>query len=532
MGETRVDLLHLLEDLRDAYPGSTEDTLLTEVVANSLDSGARTIALITDAAARTLTIVDDGRGMRRRELARYHDIAASTKVRGETIGFAGVGIKIALLVSEQVVTETRAGRQHVATVWGLAARHRAPWKWVPPAGLVGQHGTAVRLTLDNGLSPLLDPGYLEAALRRHFEPLLTPDLAALLVARYPAGVRLVVNGRPLAPEGAAGGEVATLSVRIGRQRKPAALGWLARVAEPLAEERAGLAVSTLGKVIKRGWEWLGLTPATPGRLTGLIEVPGLAQCLTLNKADFARAGPGGSVYLAYRKAIQEAVARQLTLWGDGAEPSDAGRRRVARPVERDLEQVLTNLARDFPLLAALVEQHRGGQGRLPTSGSRGSAAASNGHDLAGCAGVSAGVPVGAERPPGSASAATRSAGAAAQSPESDRASAPGAGDGVRTARGHGQSRAGRYGLALDFEHRPGDPEPARLVESTVWINDAHPAYRRAAASRSEGYHLALATALALASLAVEPAKEHAFVTAFLGAWGAAIDRRPLRGRRG
>ncbi len=66
----------------------------------------------------------------------------------------------------------------------------------------------------------------------------------------------------------------------------------------------------------------------------------------------------------------------------------------------------------------------------------------------------------------------------------------------------------------------------------MWINDAHPAYRRAAASRSEGYHLALATALALASLAVEPAKEHAFVTAFLGAWGAAIDRRPLRGRRG
>ena len=27
MGETRVDLLHLLEDLRDAYPGSTWDRL-------------------------------------------------------------------------------------------------------------------------------------------------------------------------------------------------------------------------------------------------------------------------------------------------------------------------------------------------------------------------------------------------------------------------------------------------------------------------------------------------------------------------
>jgi hypothetical protein len=37
---SRVDLLHLLEDLRDAYPGAVEETILTEVVANSLDSAA------------------------------------------------------------------------------------------------------------------------------------------------------------------------------------------------------------------------------------------------------------------------------------------------------------------------------------------------------------------------------------------------------------------------------------------------------------------------------------------------------------
>ena len=46
MGETRVDLLHLLEDLRDAYPGILEETILTEIVANSLASGAdRELAL-------------------------------------------------------------------------------------------------------------------------------------------------------------------------------------------------------------------------------------------------------------------------------------------------------------------------------------------------------------------------------------------------------------------------------------------------------------------------------------------------------
>ena len=30
MGETRVDLLHLLEDLEDAHPGGLEETILRE----------------------------------------------------------------------------------------------------------------------------------------------------------------------------------------------------------------------------------------------------------------------------------------------------------------------------------------------------------------------------------------------------------------------------------------------------------------------------------------------------------------------
>ena len=41
MGETRVDLQHLLEDLRDANTGPLEETILTEVIANALDSGHR-----------------------------------------------------------------------------------------------------------------------------------------------------------------------------------------------------------------------------------------------------------------------------------------------------------------------------------------------------------------------------------------------------------------------------------------------------------------------------------------------------------
>ncbi len=112
MGETRVDLQHLLEDLRDAYTGSLEETILTEITANALDSGATRISFQPRATDGTLTVVDDGRGMKRRDLGRYHDVAASSKARGEGIGFAGVGIKLS---------------SSAAASLGASGRSRRPW---------------------------------------------------------------------------------------------------------------------------------------------------------------------------------------------------------------------------------------------------------------------------------------------------------------------------------------------------------------------------------------------------------------------
>jgi hypothetical protein len=529
MGETRVDLLHLLEDLRDAYPGEIEETILTEIVANALDSGAANIRLLTDNAVATLTVVDDGQGMRRHELARYHDLAATSKTRGEGIGFAGVGIKLGLLVSEEVVTETRRGAVHVATTWRLTSRQRASWRWLTPPGLVERRGTGVRLRLQNPLlSRLLDTGYVEETLRHHFQPLLDATFDAILAPHYPRGVAFTVNGMRLGSESRVGSESAPIAVRLARKRKPSAAGYLVHDRVTLPEEWRGLAISTFGKVIKRGWDWLGLAPAAPDRVGGLVEVPALAGCLTLNKADFIRVGARGAAYLAYRKAIQEAVAAQLSAWGDLVEPGADVRRRAARPVERDLESVLGQLADDFPLLASLVERRAGGQRRLPMGRPDGelgaSALAAPLIAMHGEAVLDEAEARLSDRDPSSAPILDLDGPDAPPSSSRDDASpAPAPTGTLPSARGRRQP--GRYGLSLKFEPRPDDSELARLIESTVWINEAHPAFRRAAASRSEGYHLAVSVALALAPLAVEPANEHGFLTAFLSAWGAATSRR-------
>ena len=549
MGETRVDLLHLLEDLRDAYPGAIEETILTEIVANALDSGAGAIRFAADPVETTFTVVDDGSGMRREELRRYHDVAATTKARGQGIGFAGVGIKLGLLVSHEVLTESRRGATHVATRWHLASRHRAPWKWVPPPGLVGERGTAVRLHLQNPLSPLLDPGFVEAALARHFRPLLDPTFDAFLASHYPRGVRFEVNGRSLSRSRREVPEAAPIEIRLARRRKPSAVGWLVREAAVLPESQRGVAVSTFGKVIKQGWDWLSLAPASADRVAGLVEAPALAECLTLNKADFIKSGARGATYLAYRKVIQEAVAAQLERWGDGRGAVDEARRRAARPVERDLERVLVDLAHDFPLLATLVERHAGGQRRLPVTSAADAAdvravvAAGDGAGAAraqdGDGGEAPGTPPGSSTPAAGGEAEASAAPPAEPGPDDAVGSAPTVEAGTGAAAAGGASRLagtgparrpGRYGLSIQFEARPDDPELGRLVESTVYVNEAHPAYRRAVASRSEGYHTALAVALALAPLAAGSAREHEFVTTFLAHWGGALTALKRRGR--
>ena len=207
-----------------------------------------------------------------------------------------------------------------------------------------------------------------------------------------------------------------------------------------------------------------------------MEVPALAECLTLNKADFIRAGARGATYLSYRKAVQEAVGHQLAEWGQAGESDERARRRAARPVERDLEAVLADLADDFPLLASLVEQRTGGQRRLPVARAGGAAEEASlltrrESDIA--PGEYAPVDDAGDTPAGETS-----------SPEMPASSAGGPGTPTeppplppstgRLAVGPRTRRPARYGLSIQFEQRPDDVELARLIESTVWVNEGHP----------------------------------------------------------
>ena len=138
MGETRVDLQHLLEDLRDAYPGSIEETILTEIMANSLDSGATRIVFDADPAPAHV----NRRGQRLGHAAARigalsrHRVEHQNPRRRDWLCRRRHQARLAGMQRSDHRNSPRQNprREHVA----MSSRHRAPWKWVTPLGLISR----------------------------------------------------------------------------------------------------------------------------------------------------------------------------------------------------------------------------------------------------------------------------------------------------------------------------------------------------------------------------------------------------------
>lgn len=508
MGETRVNLQHLLEDIRDTYPFPVEEAIVSELVANGLDSGASEIRFLVSSRDKTMTMVDNGRGMNPPQLEHYHDIAATTKVRGKGIGFAGVGSKLALLVAHRVITETKAGRSYNATRWHLESSQRAPWELIEPAGILesARSGTAVTLVF-NSVSPLTEPNYVELILQSHFHPLLDETFREIFKSVYPEGIRFSVNGRSVAaPELAELRERKTFVVRSQRSvaGKPVGVGFIGRSEEDLPETQRGIGISAYGKVIKRGWDWLGLTPKHPAHLSGVVEVPALVEILTTNKADFLKDSGSLKKYYRYRKAIQAALEPILRSLGETTPARERSERDV-RPLEREVERVLGNMLGEYPEIAPLIGRRRTSQPGVTLAPDR------------------EGPALGVLTETLAEIAQQQSAEGASESPaqvppmpveavlEPNEEGAP--------ARPQEGKRVGP-GLMIGYEDAPERGELGWLLENTIWINRAHPAYQKAVAGGHEHYHVVLTVAWVLLGHLDDRHSAQQFIGEFLFGWGA------------
>ncbi len=517
VNETRVNLRHLLEDLRDAYASPVEEVIVTELIANALDSGATRIQLETQPSQCIFRCTDNGTGMNREALRSYHNIAASTKERGAGIGFAGVGAKLSLLVAEKVVTETRGknGAQGAAE-WFLKNAFRAPWKFVPFSGLIENgKGTAVTIILKDLTSSLLDPTFLTKTVQRHFYPLVAynEEIDKVLKTMYKKPIDLLVDREKIRAL-PLGGHTRSFFVHVGKNRKAIGAGFIEKAnmdenfwsrlfgRDPVRPTDNGLRISTYGKVIRGGWEWLGISLKHPELLLGVVEVPALSEILTTNKSDFLTTPNALKKYYDIRKAIQHAVLPVLRELGEVEEKKDESKTPSAyKPLTQDIEGALSLMSDAFPELEALVGEHwrrrKASEGKAQKKDKRVSAESLDQVQI------------------------NKKIDDALPSQKRVHTSLNVDPDGKQT------KRERQPGMEIAFEDFLDETTClllGKLIEEKVIVNTAHPAWKRAEHLGQEPYHVLITVALTLGDYLQSPQGLTPFVSDFLKAWSEAAEK--------
>ena len=295
-------------------------------------------------------------------------------------------------------------------------------------------------------------------------------------------------------------------IHFGKKGKPVGVGFVRKYKEPLDEEKRGIAISTCGKVIKHGWDWLGISAKNPDYISGVVEIPGLSLILTTNKADFLKDTASLQKYYRYRKAVQEVIEPILKEFGEINESREKPAKEL-RPLEKEIRGILDNMLNDFPELDPLLGRRKKFEATIgvldDTSASEsGTAVEENLEKTAINHDVNDGK---AEEN--------------AKNRENENGGLPNLDIGELN---NGLPQEGKRkppGLMIGFYDNKDSNELGKIEEGTVWINNEHPAFKRIAKSGGEKYHIVVSTAFVLSGYLQEQKSLQAFINRFLSDWG-------------
>ncbi len=313
-----VDLYHWLQNRVDSYTIPAWEATLVELIANSLDAKSSEISINADSSRRVLCIADNGHGMNDSEFQEYHNVSFSKKRKGRGIGWAGEGAKLALWLSDSVITETKSESFHGASKWWL--ENRGFWRDPLPDKTLKQNGTKTTLFLKEEVSAPLRESELKRMLATHYYPLFDPFISVIyqMTGIYPAGIRFFINGNSFIPDTAIDSKVVKEKHEfvyvVTQRRSKRILGRGYFVFSQKELEQPGILISTWGKVIKRG-EWFRKFPRDMPKIWGIIEAPYLIESLTTNKLDFIADGETGKNWRHFYKEMQKRFGEWLEHTG-------------------------------------------------------------------------------------------------------------------------------------------------------------------------------------------------------------------------
>ena len=292
MPEVKINVLHTLENFREAYDDEASVVVL-EAVANALD--AKATKLDVGIGNRHISFRDNGPGMGKKQFYAYHDISASSKRKGAGIGFAGVGAKVYLAVWKQTVIHTETYGPDGPFASDLRVTHgKVRWERRPASTSILTHGTLYNVKLRAKDYKKLD-AKIRDIIRDQFNPAMLN------------GLKVTINGDRLEPWDPPYTERVEDTVEANRLRFPVVLT-VCRDAVPPKYRHAQYQV--WGKTVTtKKLDWApDIKERYRDRIHCIVGAESCSKYLKLDKGSF-KGGPGAvhRMYSAVDKWLRETL---------------------------------------------------------------------------------------------------------------------------------------------------------------------------------------------------------------------------------
>ena len=293
--ESKVNFRKIILDLRNQFPYDALSSFFVETFANSIDAGATRIDIFV--GNDVIKILDNGKGMNKRQFIDYHNLASLAKTRGVSIGFAGVGAKIYLDKVYYIVTETKSRKFHKRSNW--AFHGKIPRWTVEPVQnkITHKNGTYVEAKIkDSKDIKKLSADYVKSIIKTHYN--------AILLGYY-GKKRITVNNnviQPFTPDSENIELNKPFTIKVGRNEVK---GFIIKSKKDINETFQGPQIIVQGKTVMT--YWFRQYPTYSGLFTGMFFADHLIKIITTSKSDFDKST---NVW----KKFNREVGRALGAW--------------------------------------------------------------------------------------------------------------------------------------------------------------------------------------------------------------------------
>jgi len=445
-------MLNNIRNFVEMYPYPPVEAALVEAIANCLDAKATNIAISTfkdHEGKDVLKAEDNGKGMTKDEFEEhYHALSISSKVKGEGIGFAGVGSKlyvVFLAAGGNILTETKSGDFHDSSE--ITVINGEPkWRRIERRQL--QHnGTMYELKLTREDAAFLTTEKIIEIIQTHYN--------AILLGRY-GNITINLNGELVKPWRPEIDETKSQTGRFRIHRKEYRCFF--EFSKTDLGEKQGIEIIVFGKTI-RNKQWFELEylikPQLRPKITGQILADSLASLLTTHKSEFrTQLAPGLWAY--FRRKTQQAIYNWLSEIGAieerRLEQSDTDLKSLCENMEKEINKLLSDPAFNMynPFLQRQAKEVVIPSAQGPLSAEQADGAQTTSGTLGG-PGTGEGVNV-----TGSEEGTSLS-----QSPDGQKSA-----DTV--------IRRVRHGIAINLDSQPDKPQEYWLSPEAIVINTGHP----------------------------------------------------------